>query len=76
MYSILVRLRNCECRNPKTSAIRWKYLRNDDGSVYTEDDLLKVQDKFEELLNDHLFSDIQVIKNYIIHEDITIEEVV
>ena len=69
MYSILLRV-------VTPSADRWKYLRNDDGSVYTEDDLLKVQDKFEELLNDHLFSDIQVIKNYIIHKDITIEEVV
>lgn len=68
MYSILIRILNC-------NSVRWKYLRNDDGSIYTEDDLLKVQDKFEELLNDHLFKDIQVVKNYIIHEDITIEEV-
>ena len=69
MYSILLKLINCR-------SIRWQYLKNDDGTVYAEDDLLKVQDKVRELVEDHLLSDIQVIKNYLITEDITIEEVI
>lgn len=69
MYSILIRIMNCK-------SIRWRYLTNGDGSVYVEDDLLKVQDKVNELIKDHLLKDIQVVKNYIINEDITIEEVV
>lgn len=69
MYSILIRILNCR-------AIRWKYLTNPDGSIYTEDDLLKVQDVVRTLTKDHLLTDIQVIKNYIINEDITIEEVI
>ena len=69
MYSILLKLINCR-------SVRWQYLKNDDGTVYVEDDLLKVQDKVRELVEDHLLSDIQVIKNYLITEDITIEEVI
>lgn len=69
MYSILLRV-------VTPSADRWKYLYNDDGSLYKEDDLEKVKLKVIELLKDHLLSDIQVVKNYIIHEDVTIEEVV
>jgi hypothetical protein len=40
-----------------------------------EDDLLKVQDKVNELIEDHILKDIQVVKNYVINDDITIEEV-
>ena len=69
MYSILIKIKNCR-------SIRWYYLKNEDGTVYVEDDLLKVQDKVRHLLNDYLLSDIQVIKNYIITEDVTIEEVI
>ena len=69
MYSILIRILNCK-------SARWKYLTNSDGSVYVEDDLLKVQDKVNELIKDYLLKDIQVVKNYIINEDITIEEVI
>ena len=69
MYSILIRILNCK-------STRWKYLTNNDGSVYVEDDLLKVQDKVNELIKDYLLADIQVVKNYIINEDITIEEVI
>ena len=69
MYSILLKLINCR-------SVRWQYLKNDDGTIYVEDDLLKVQDKVRELVEDHLLSDIQVIKNYLITEDITIEEVI
>lgn len=69
MYSILLKLINCR-------SVRWQYLKNDDGTVYVEDDLLKVQDKVRELLKTRLLSDIQVIKNYIITEDVTIEEVI
>lgn len=68
MYSILIRILNCK-------SIRWKYLTNNDGSIYIEDDLLKVQDKVNELIEDHILKDIQVVKNYIINDDITIEEV-
>lgn len=67
MYSILIRILNCK-------SVRWKYLTNSDGSVYVEDDLLKVQDKVNELIEDYILKDIQVVKNYIINEDITIEE--
>lgn len=67
MYSILIRILNCK-------STRWKYLTNSDGSVYVEDDLLKVQDKVNELVKDYILKDIQVVKNYIINEDITIEE--
>ena len=61
MYSILIRILNCR-------SIRWKYLKNEDGTIYTEDDLLKVQDKVESLLENHLLNDIQVVKNFIITE--------
>ena len=68
MYSILIRILNC-------NSIIWKYLTNNDGSIYVEDDLLKVQDKVNELIEDHILKDIQVVKNYVINDDITIEEV-
>lgn len=56
MYSILLRV-------VTASADRWKYLYNDDGSLYKEDDLEKVRLKVIELLKDHLLSGIKVVAN-------------
>ena len=68
MYSILIKLTN-------TSADRYKFLTNIDGSVYTADTLEAVQAKVAELLNDYTLGTIKVVKNCIITNSITIEEV-
>ena len=68
MYSILIKLTN-------TSADRYKFLTNIDGSVYTADTLEAVQAKVAELLNDYTLGTIKVVKNCIITNSITVEEV-
>jgi hypothetical protein len=68
MYSILIKLTN-------TSADRYKFLTNIDGSVYTADTLEAVQTKVAELLNDYTLGTIKVVKNCIITNSITVEEV-
>ena len=68
MYSILIKLTN-------TSADRYKFLTNSDGSVYTADTLEEVQTKVAELLNDYTLGTIKVVKNCIITNSITVEEV-
>lgn len=68
MYSILIKLTN-------TSADRYKFLTNTDGSVYTADTLETVQAKVAELLNDYTLGTIKVVKNCIITNSITVEEV-
>lgn len=68
MYSILIKLTN-------TSADRYKFLTNIDGSVYTADTLEAVQAKVAELLNDYTLGTIKVVKNCIITNNITVEEV-
>lgn len=68
MYSILI-------KTATSSQIKWKFLTNQDGTVYTADDLANVQTKVVELLNSYLLSDIKVVKNCIITSSITIEEV-
>lgn len=68
MYSILIKLTN-------TSADRYKFLTNSDGSVYTANTLEEVQTKVAELLNDYTLGTIKVVKNCIITNSITVEEV-
>ena len=68
MYSILI-------KTATSSQVKWKFLTNQDGTVYTADDLTNVQTKVVELLNSYLLSDIKVVKNCIITSSITIEEV-
>ena len=68
MYSILLKVTT-------STSDRWKYLLNNDGSVYTESDMNKVQLKVTELMETNLLSNIKVIKNCIITSNITIEEV-
>lgn len=67
MYSILIKVIT-------SSGNRYKYYTNNDGSVYEESDLLLVQEKVAELLNDNLLSSIVVVKNCTITNAITIEE--
>lgn len=67
MYSILIKI-------PNTSVDRYKFLLNQDGSIYTEDTLEAIQTKVTELLNDYTLSMIKVIKNCVITNDITVEE--
>jgi hypothetical protein len=68
MYSILIKVTT-------SSAIKWKFLTDDQGVIYTADDLETVQTKVVELLNTYLLSEIKVVKNCIITSSITIEEV-
>lgn len=68
MYSILLKITN-------STVDRYKFLTNSDGTIYVEDDLTLVQNKVVELLNDYTLGNIKVIKNCIITNDITIQEV-
>lgn len=68
MYSILLKLTN-------STVDRYKYLTNSDGSIYVEDDILNVQAKVVELLNDYTLGNIKVVKNCIITNDVTVQEV-
>lgn len=56
MYSILLKVTTC-------SSDRWKYLQNDDGSIYQEEDLEKVRLKVIQLLSDNVLSAIKVVAN-------------
>lgn len=68
MYSILIKAAT-------SSQVKWKFLTNNDGTIYAEDSLENVQTKIVELLNSYVLGDIKVIKNCIITNTITIEEV-
>ena len=68
MYSILLKVKT-------STATRWKYLTNSEGEIYVENDLANVEAKVIELLNDYLLSDIKVVKNCVITNTITVEEV-
>lgn len=68
MYSILIKVTT-------SSAIKWKFLTDDQGVIYTANDLETVQTKVVELLNTYLLSEIKVVKNCVITSSITIEEV-
>lgn len=68
MYSILLKLTN-------STVDRYKYLTNSDGSIYIEDDILNVQAKIVELLNDYTLGTIKVVKNCIITNNVTVQEV-
>lgn len=67
MYSILLKLQS-------STADRWKYLTNSDGSVYIESDLAQVEAKISELLNTYTLNSIRVVKNCVITNAITIVE--
>ena len=67
MYSILLKVSTSQGE-------RWKYLLDDEGEIYTEDDLSLVQEKIVELLEYNILGNIRVIKNCIITANITIEE--
>ena len=68
MYSILIKLNN-------STVDRYKFLTNGDGTVYVENDITAVQAKVIELLNDYTLSTIKVVKNCIITNDVTVQEV-
>ena len=68
MYSILLKVTT-------STAERWKYLTNGDGTIYVENDLANVQTKIGELMQSYLLSEIKVVKNCVITSMITVEEV-
>lgn len=68
MYSILIKVTT-------SSAVKWKFYTDDQGVIYTANDLQDVENKVSELLNTYLLSEIKVVKNCIITSSITIEEV-
>lgn len=70
MYSILLKLTT----STTTTADKWKFYV-EDNAVYVADTLQDVQDKVVELLNSYLLSSIKVVKNCIITNNVTVEEV-
>ena len=68
MYSILLKVST-------STAERWKFLSNQDGTIYVENDLANVQTKVAELMQTTILSNIKVVKNCVITSTITIEEV-
>ncbi len=68
MYSILLKVST-------STADRWKFLSNQDGTIYVENDLANVQTKVAELMQTTILSNIKVVKNCVITSTITIEEV-
>lgn len=70
MYSILLKLTT----STSSTADKWKFYVEDDV-IYTADTLEDVQDKVGELMNNYLLSSIKVVKNCIITNNITVEEV-
>lgn len=68
MYSILLKVTT-------STAERWKYLTNSDGTIYVENDLANIQTKISELMQTYLLSEIKVVKNCVITSTITVEEV-
>jgi hypothetical protein len=70
MYSILLKLTT----STSTTADKWKFYSEND-SVYTANTLEDVQDKVVELMSTYLLSSIKVVKNCIITNSVTVEEV-
>ena len=68
MYSILLKVST-------STTERWKFLSNQDGTIYVENDLANVQTKVAELMQTTILSNIKVVKNCVITSTITIEEV-
>ena len=69
MYSILLKLTN-------TTADRWKYLTDSEGEVYVANDITEVEAKIAELLQTTPLSQIKVVRNCIITNEVTVEEVI
>lgn len=67
MYSILIRTGK--------SSDKYSYYLNSDGSVYVADNVETVAEKVSELLETYPVSMITVVRNCIITNSITIEEV-
>ncbi len=67
MFSILLKVKTCN------SSDKWKYLCNDDGSIYQNDDLEQVRLKVIQLLKDHTLTDIKVVSNKRTIQHIVIE---
>ena len=70
MYSILLKLTN----STSTTADKWKFY-SVNNEIYTANSLEDVQTKVVELLNENLLSNIKVVKNCIVTNEITVEEV-
>ena len=66
MYSILIKV--------GTNTEKWAYYSLADGTIYEVGSLTDVATKVAELLNEHLLSDIKVVKNCVITNNITVEE--
>lgn len=67
MYSILIKVRS-------DKYTRWKYYLNADNSIFVAETIEDVQLKMNELIQEYLLSDLQVVKNFTLNEDLTIEE--
>ena len=67
MYSILIKVRS-------DKYTRWKYYLNADNSIFVAETIEGVQLKMNELMQEYLLSDLQVVKNFTLNEDLTIEE--
>lgn len=67
MFSILLKVKTCN------SSDKWKYLCNDDGSIYQNEDLEQVRLKVIQLLKDHTLTDIKVVSNKRAIQHIVIE---
>ena len=70
MYSILLKLTT----STSASADKWKFYTVD-GVIYTANDLETIQNKVVELLADNFLSNIKVVKNCVITNEVTVEEV-
>ena len=70
MYSILLKLTT----STSASADKWKFY-TEDGAIYTTNDLATIQDKVVELLADNFLSNIKVVKNCVITNEVTVEEI-
>lgn len=68
MYSILIKLTT-------STSDRYKFLTNIDGTVYTANTLEEIQLKVVELLENYTLSMIKVVKNCIITNEVTVQEV-
>lgn len=69
MYSILLKLTN-------TTNDRWKFLTNSEGEVYVADTIEEIEAKIVELLQTTPLNQIKVVRNCIITNEVTVEEVI
>jgi hypothetical protein len=67
MYSVLIKV--------GSSLEKYSYLLNSDGTIYTANDLETIGAKIAEMLETYTLSQMKVVKNCTITNNITIEEV-